>query len=140
MTKIRFYTDVADPIGLIRHLAEQALTRQRRVTVYVRDQAHARALEHALWQQPGPAFMPNALADDSHAGCTPLVFAWQAAQIQQDDLLFNCQPEQPTFFSRFRHLFEIIGSDVAEKAAGRQRYAFYRDRGYDIQHIKAPSA
>ncbi|MDP8567059.1 DNA polymerase III subunit chi [Methylophilus aquaticus] len=140
MTKIRFYTDVADPIVLIRHLAEQALTRQRRVTVYVRDQLHASTLADALWQQPGPSFMPNALADDSHAAYTPLLFAWQPAQIQQDDLLFNCQPEQPTFFSRFRHLFEIIGSDAAEKAAGRQRYAFYRDRGYDIQHIKAPPA
>lgn len=140
MTKIRFYTDVAEPMALIRYLAEQALTRQRRVTVYVRDQAHARTLADALWQQPGPAFMPNALADDSHASITPLVFAWQAAQIQQDDLLFNCQPEQPMFFSRFRHLFEIIGSDVHEKAAGRQRYAFYRDRGYDIQHIKASAA
>lgn len=140
MTKIRFYTDVADPVALVRYLAEQALARQRRVTVYARDLVHADALSQALWQQPAATFMPNVLADAAHAVHTPLVLAWQAEHIQQDDMLFNCQPEQPKFFSRFRHLFEIIGCDDAEKAAGRQRYAFYRDRGYEIQHIKQPSA
>lgn len=137
MTRIRFYTDIADPHKLIQHLAQQALSRQRKVTIYVRDQAEAAALSAALWQGTPDSFLPNALADAPHAAQTPIQLAWRPEQIQQDDLLFNCQPEQVLFFGRFRHLFEIIPTDDAEMAAGRQRWLFYRERGYEVQHIKS---
>ena len=134
MTKIRFYTDIPDRARLIQYLVEQAVTRQRQVTIYVEQAAEAAQLSDWLWQQPG--FIPNTLADALHAGVTPVVLAWLPEQIGQDDMLLNCQAELPRFFSRFRHVFELIGSAEAEKAAGRQRWAFYRDRGYEIQHMK----
>ncbi len=134
MTKIRFYTDIPDRPGLIQYLAEQAVTRQRQVTIYVEQAAAAAQLSDWLWQQPG--FIPNTLADAPHARITPVVLAWLPEHIGQDDMLFNCQATLPKFFSRFRHVFELIGSAEDEKAAGRQRYAFYRDRGYEIQHMK----
>lgn len=136
MTRIRFYTDVAEPQALIRQLAGQALARQRQVTVYVASQAEAQALSDCLWQSPPDGFLPNALADASHAGLTPVHLAWLPEQIQQDDILLNCQPVQPLFFGRFRHLFEIVPQTDVEKVAARQRWAFYRDRGYEIQHMK----
>jgi DNA polymerase-3 subunit chi len=134
MTRVRFYTDIPDRAGLILHLVEQAVARQRQVTIYLASPEAAEQLSSSLWQQP--AFIPNVLADAPHASLTPVLLAWQPDQIRQDDMLFNCQAELPKFFSRFRHLFELIGSAEDEKAAGRQRYAFYRDRGYEIQHMK----
>lgn len=135
MTKIRFYTDVNDQVALMQHLVSQALSRQRHVTIYVPDRERALQLSEGLWQQSADSFFPNALADAEHAILTPVQLAWQPDQIQQDDLLFNCQAILPKFFSRFRHVFELIGTDEVEKAAGRQRWAFYRDRGYEIQHM-----
>lgn len=137
MTRIRFYTDVQDPQALILHLASQALARQRQVTVYVQDRAQAQALSERLWSEPDALFLPNALADEPMAPHTPVQLAWMPEQIQQDDLMFNCQATQPLFFGRFRHLFEIIAANEADKVAGRQRWAFYRDRGYEVQHIKS---
>jgi len=29
----------------------------------------------------------------------------------------------------------LISSEEADKITGRQRWAFYRDRGYEIQHM-----
>lgn len=135
MTKIRFYTDVTDQVALMQHLVSQALSRQRQVTIYVPDRERALQLSEGLWQQAGDSFFPNVLADATHAMLTPVQLAWQPEQIRQDDLLFNCQATLPKFFSRYRHVFELIGTDEAEKAAGRQRWAFYRDRGYEIQHM-----
>lgn len=135
MTKIRFYTDVTDQVALMQHLVSQALSRQRQVTIYVPDRERAVQLSEGLWQQSADSFFPNALADAAHAVLTPVQLAWQPEQIRQDDLLFNCQATLPKFFSRYRHVFELIGTDEAEKAAGRQRWAFYRDRGYEIQHM-----
>lgn len=134
MTRVRFYTDIPDRAGLILHLVEQAVSRQRQVTIYVEQSAEAEKLSDWLWQQS--SFIPNTLADAPHAELTPVLLAWQPEHIRQDDMLFNCQSELPKFFSRFRHVFELIGSAEDEKAAGRQRYAFYRDRGYEIQHMK----
>ncbi len=135
MTKIRFYTDVTDQMVLMQHLVEQALSRQRQVTIYVTDRERALQLSEGLWQQAADHFFPNALADAEHAALTPVQLAWQPEQIRQGDLLFNCQATLPKFFSRFRHLFELIGTDEQEKVAGRQRWAFYRERGYEIQHM-----
>jgi DNA polymerase III subunit chi len=134
MTRIRFYTDIPDRTNLIQYLVEQSIARQRQVTIYVEHAAEAAQLSDWLWQQS--AFIPNTLADTSHAAVTPVVLAWLPEHIQQDDMLFNCQATLPKFFSRFRHVFELIGSADEEKTAGRQRYAFYRDRGYEIQHMK----
>ena len=135
MTKIRFYTDVTDQLALMHHLVAQALSRQRHVTIYVPDRERAMQLSDCLWQHEGDSFFPNVLADAAHAALTPVQLAWQPDQIRQDDLLFNCQATLPKFFSRFRHVFELIGTDETEKAAARQRWAFYRDRGYEIQHM-----
>jgi DNA polymerase-3 subunit chi len=134
MTRVRFYTDIPDRTSLILHLVEQAVARQRQVTIYVDKPETAQQLSDGLWQQP--AFIPNVLADAPHADLTPVLLAWLPEQIRQDDMLFNCQTELPKFFSRFRHVFELIGAAEDEKVAGRQRYAFYRDRGYEIQHMK----
>lgn len=139
MTKIRFYTDIADLPMLVAQLITQARSKQRMVTVYLPDVAQAQALSQTLWAQAPEAFMPHVLADAAHAGLTPVHLAWQPEQITQDDILINCQPQLPRFFSRFRHVCELIGQDESDKVAGRQRWAFYRDRGYEIQHVTTPA-
>lgn len=135
MTKIRFYTDVTDRAALIQHLVSQALSRQRHVTVYLQGREQAVQLSDRLWQQGADSFFPNALADAEHVALAPVQLVWQPEQVNQDDLLFNCQATLPKFFSRFRHVFELVGTDESDKAAARQRWAFYRDRGYEIQHM-----
>ncbi|RDJ93817.1 DNA polymerase III subunit chi, partial [Lacticaseibacillus rhamnosus] len=37
------------------------------------------------------------------------------------------------FFSRFQRLVEIVGTDASDRQAARERYRFYRDRGYEIR-------
>ncbi len=136
MTKIRFYTDVSDVHALVLRLVHQGYAKQRKVTIYVPDREQAMAFSDRLWSHTAEGFVPNVLADAEHAGLTPVHLAWQAEHIHQDDILLNCQASLPKFFSRFRHVFELIGRDEADKAAGRQRWAFYRDRGYEIQHMQ----
>lgn len=140
MTRIRFYTDIPDKIGFVHELLGQALAKQRQVTLYVGSQDQARTVSDRLWQHQRSDFLPNVFADDRYAKLTPIQIAWQPEQIVQDDLLFHCEQSLPKFFSRFRHMIELIGTTDEEKSAGRQRYAFYRDRGYEIQHIKMTSS
>jgi DNA polymerase-3 subunit chi len=52
-----------------------------------------------------------------------------------DDMLINLTAREPSFFSRFTQLVELVGADEADKVAARARYKFYRDRGYEIKNI-----
>jgi len=48
-------------------------------------------------------------------------------------VLLNLRPEWPPFFSRFQRLIEIVSLDEQDRADARERFRFYRDRGYEIR-------
>jgi DNA polymerase-3 subunit chi len=47
-------------------------------------------------------------------------------------VLLNLSASCPPHFERFERLLEVVGADEAERAAGRERYRFYKSRGYAI--------
>jgi DNA polymerase III subunit chi len=135
MTSIGFYFNVVDKPVLINQLVQKALQQHRQVTLFTSDEASANQISEALWHFDSTAFNVNALAHDALAYMTPVLVEWQAERVQQDDLLINLQPKQLTLFSRFKHLFELVGMDEQDKTEARQRFAFYRDRGYEIKSV-----
>ena len=52
-------------------------------------------------------------------------------------VLVNLHPEVPPFFSQFEQVIETTGADENTKTRARQRYKFYKDRGYSIAMINA---
>ena len=48
-------------------------------------------------------------------------------------VLINLHDAAPPFFSRFERLAEIVGADEAGTAAARERFRFYRERGYELR-------
>ena len=53
------------------------------------------------------------------------------------DLLFNLADDLPPQPEAFRMLIEIVGQDDAEIHAARQRWAAYRQRGYELKAFDA---
>ena len=49
------------------------------------------------------------------------------------DLLINLAAEVPTFFSRFERVAEVVDTDAARRNQARERFRFYRDRGYAVE-------
>lgn len=135
MTSVSFYFNVPDKSILLAQLLQKALSQHRKATVFVENADLANGLSASLWQQNQPFFLANALATDANASITPIVIDWQPHTVFQDDILFNFQPSQLTFFSRFKQLVEMVGLDEEDKSAARQRFSFYRDRGYEIKHV-----
>lgn len=135
MTSIGFYFNVADKPLLVNQLVQKALRQHRQVTLFAVDEAAAQAFSDQLWQFEPTSFNANVLASHPLAEVTPVVVEWQVQRVWQDDLLINLQPAQLTMFSRFKHLFEVVGLEEADRAEARKRFAFYRDRGYDIKSV-----
>lgn len=135
MTRVEFYINVSDKLQKVAELSEQLVSRGRRTMVYMPDAETSSKLEGLLWMHPPTGFMPHCRADDPLAVDTPLIVDWRSEPLVHDDVLINLRNEYPPFFSRFQRLIEIVGTDEADKAEARNRYRFYRDRGYEIKSI-----
>jgi DNA polymerase III subunit chi len=135
MTRVSFYSNVDDKLALVTYLVEKALNQKHQVTIFTSEEPAAMQTSDALWLNDKASYLNNVLANDPLALVTPVVIDWQASTIFQDDLLINLQANQPTFFSRFRHLIEIVSQEAQDKVLARKRYSFYRDCGYEIKHI-----
>lgn len=64
---------------------------------------------------------------------SPIVLTHQAEDIVHYDLLINLDSECAPFFARFDRLIEIVGTTEPAKQQARERYKFYKDRGYPLQ-------
>ena len=54
-------------------------------------------------------------------------------------MLLNLSDEWPPFFASFERLLEIVGADDDDKVRARSRYAFYKERGYEIKVNDLPT-
>jgi DNA polymerase-3 subunit chi len=48
----------------------------------------------------------------------------------------NLSNEIPPGFSRFQQLIEIISIDDEDRLPGRERFRFYRERGYPLENSR----
>jgi len=137
VTRVDFYLDADDRLQVACRLAAKAIAQDRKVLIYAPDGDVAKALDRMMWTTPAIAFVPHVMADHRLAPETPVVIARDADAPAHDDVLVNLDREQPASFARFERVVEIVGHDEDDKQAARDRYRFYRDRGYEI-HTHRP--
>ena len=146
MTRIEFYSNVADKQQLLTSLVEKAFFKQRQMTIFTEDVDSAARVSECLWQDKPSSFLPNVMVQHPHVDTAPIVIACkknavnQIDTVKQDELLINLTAQEPPFFSRFIHLIEIVGNEESDKSNARLRYKFYRDRGYEIEHFDQAKA
>jgi len=133
MTTIDFYTHVDDRLAVAARLVAKAYQAHGSVRVLTPDRATTDALDRLLWVQPALSFLPHCRMDRAIAAETPI---WIDERVSHDGtaaVLVNMQRDPPPFFSRFERLAEIVGLAEDDVAAGRARFKFYRERGYELR-------
>lgn len=133
MTSIDFYTDVADCLGVAARLVAKAFAQHGSVRVLTPDGATTDQLDRWLWLNPAIAFLPHCRVDSALASDTPIWVDHVEEHPGPAAVLINLGLTPPPFFSRFERLAEIVGASTDDAAAGRQRYRFYRERGYELR-------
>jgi DNA polymerase III subunit chi len=131
MTTIDFYTHVADRLAFAARLVAKAVAAHGSTRILTPDAATTDALDRLLWVAPATGFLPHCRIDSPVAGRTPVWIDHRLEHSGPAAVLVNLHAEPPPFFSRFERLAEIVGLDDA--AAGRERYRFYRERGYELR-------
>lgn len=140
MTKIDFYTGSADKLRTACQLSHKAMQNGVRVAFSAPDAA-VDALDKLLWHYPATAFVPHCRSEAEDAAQWPVVLSSGNADFPHHELLISLHDECVSFFSRFERVIEIVTGDAEDSRMGRERYKFYKDRGYELRHIdlsKAP--
>jgi len=132
VTTIDFYFNAQDRLQVACRLAGKAVTRGKRLLIYAPQPETASRIDKMLWTWPSIGFVPHCPAHDRLAAETPVLIAADEDAPEGCDLLLNLAPDCPPHFARFGRLLELVGLSDEEKASGRERYRFYRDRGYAI--------
>ena len=135
MTSIDFYFNAGDRLDVACRLAGKALQQKKRVLIYAPQPEVSQRVDRLLWTSQAMSFLPHCAAHDPLAAETPVLIATDdAVPVHACEVLLNLSPECPPFFERHERLLEIVAQDDAERHAGRARFKFYRDRGYDIRN------
>ena len=136
MTKVFFYHGAQDRLQAAAAWLAQAHARRQAVLIYAPDAAVADRLDRLLWTTPATAFLPHCRADAPLAGETPLLIAAKLDTLPQEERLLNLSDEVPPGFSRFTELVEIVSDSGEDRLPARERFKFYRDRGYQLESGK----
>lgn len=137
MTQIDFYllgdnsADGSDRVAC--RLADKAFRLGHRVYIYADDAGICKKLDQLLWTFSANSFIPHTLGLATKDDDTPVCIGDQEPPTAFADVLISLSQQVPAFFSRFERVAEVVGASNNEKQQARERYRYYRDRGYQLQ-------
>lgn len=135
MTKVDFYTGTDDKLRTACLLSHKAMQNGLRVLLHTPDQATTEMLDQLLWQHPVAAFIPHCLSSDEAAAEMPVIIGHQREPFPHSEVLISLHTTCLPFFSRFERVIEIVSQDAEDARLGRERFGFYRERGYEMRHF-----
>ncbi len=150
---VEFRTGVRDKLGYAARWLAVAVKQGARVRVWAYA-ADARQLSQALWTADKESFIahlecPAGTSNEGGAGAeapagqaqiwtrTPLWLGTGAVPAAEPALLLNLSLDLPADINAYERVIEVVATAPTEEAAGRQRWAAYRQRGLTPVH-RAP--
>ncbi len=136
MTAIDFYilghSDELARFNFACRLSEKVYGEGHQVYIHVENAEQAQRLDDLMWSYKPESFLPHNLVNDEHQAQVQI--GWQDHPAHHFDVMINLSSPQPSFFSRFGRVLEIVIQDETVLAQTRQHFKFYKDRGYEVTH------
>ena len=139
MTRVDFHFNAPDKLHYGSRLLRKIYRSGQRAVVFG-DPAEIAEFDSLLWTFSALDFIPHVYAGDPLAGQTPLLLCSEPVDTPHVDLLVNLSRSTPAFFSRFERLIEVVSTGEADRAAARERWRFYKDRGYAVHSFDLAAA
>lgn len=112
-------------------LAHKAWGKGHQVYIHCADSTQVENIDSLLWSFKADAFVPHAQHIEQPGEA--VVCGAGDDPTPHHDLLINLANSTPSFFSRFTRLAEIIVEHDDVRVPARERFRFYRDRGYPLK-------
>ena len=113
-------------------LTEKAFKQGRQVFINTGSSQLLQQLDELLWTFRDGSFLPHAVYAAGASDTPPILLGHAVEPDGPSDVLINLCSEVPSFFSRFSRVAELVGGDATQLDAARERYRFYKDRGYTL--------
>jgi len=137
VTQVDFYLLQDDSaqtrVGFACRLADKAYRLGNRVFIHTESAEQSRQLDDLLWTFQQNSFVPHAIYQDEQQNRPPVLLAHDAEPDASSHVLINLAAEIPLFFSRFERVAELVNQNAGIRQQGRNRYSFYKDRGYPLR-------
>jgi len=131
MTRVDFHFNAPDKLHYASRLVRKIYRGGKRVVVHGEPVAIAE-FDRLLWTFSALDFIPHVGAGDPLAPHTPVLLCSETCETPHVEVLVNLAQSTPAFFGRFERLVEVVGGDEADRARARERWRFYKDRGYAV--------
>ena len=136
MTQVDFYVlderATGNRFTLACRLSEKIYHQGRRIYIHTGSDEETRHMDRLLWTFRQGSFIPHGTSGQCDPAVTPVIIGHQDDAGDEHDVLVNLSPAVPGFFSRFERVAELIDKEPQVVNAGRERFRFYRDRGYPL--------
>ena len=132
MTRVDFHFNAPDKLLYGCRLVRKAHRSGSRVLVWCEDAVRLKRFDELLWTFSDQDFIPHVAASDPLANETPFLLAAQAFESPHHEVIVNLGQQTPPQFSRYDRLIEIVSADPDDRQIARERWRFYKDRGYPL--------
>lgn len=135
MTQVDFYLlSNQDALHYLCRLTEKIHKLGHRLFIHAASADQAKQIDDLLWSYDPGSFLPHALITEADIIADYPVLIGHADDPRiPAEIMINLAPAVAPFFSRFERVAELVGTNEATRQAARERYRFYRERGYPLK-------
>jgi DNA polymerase-3 subunit chi len=134
VARVDFYileqADAQARLKLACRLAEKAWSQSQRVLLLTPGSAEAQALDEMLWTFRDRSFVPHEIYSPERPSRASVLISDSTQVGAEADVLINLRDEVPEGYERFARIVEPVDGDPARRQLGRDRFRFYRERGF----------
>lgn len=132
MTRVDFHFNAPDRLQYGCRLVRKVHRSGARILVWCEDPVALSQFDQLLWTFSETDFIPHVVASDPLAAETPVLLTAEAIDTLHHEVLVNLGRQTPPMFSRFDRLIEVVSGDDEDRTLARDRWRFYKDRGYPL--------
>jgi DNA polymerase-3 subunit chi len=140
MTQVDFYiveNDSEDArLNLACRIVDKATQQDQHVFVNSDSELVAKKLDDLLWTFSQGSFIPHRIVREEPelTPIEPVIIGLNRSPVgERWDVLVNLAADVPEFFSRYQRVAEVVDGNTLRREQSRERYRFYRDRGYKLK-------
>lgn len=134
MTKIDFFSNAPNRLDYVVRVLKKIQTLQQKAVVFA-DINTINHLSDALWALDGfHAHDIHHQSDVEFLCAHATLISTFSENLPHHDVLINLTDTLPVFFASFLRLIEIVPNDETPRNAARERWSYYKSKGYNIHH------
>lgn len=135
MTRIDFYQLRPDGQSfeqVVCQLCQKAYESKKKTLLLTQNEAQSKLLDAKLWTFAEESFVPHDTAEEAGLS-SPILIQDNPDPKGDRELLINLTASVPIYFAQFDRVIELVTEE--NKSAARDRYSYYKERGYPLKHV-----